>query len=603
MRIAIQNSLPNHPWSAETEWIRRFVVACGRLGFESIEVTTSDDIMRCDPDCVLVTHEFSPKLTPYPTLGLNWSPPAFFSEDPVRRKSILSLDGHLCGSKQVADWIDDFATGCGKRAIFHEGLMLPSTPDAGPADPLPRQLAIMYAGVHWDGSRHGAIFKGLDGRLPLKLYGPPECWANRGPSYRGVLPFDGVSVIDAIKDAGVALCIHKGANRKANCPSMRLFEAAAAGALIISDDFEFPREWFRDSILYIDAELPARMVVDQIVSHMEWANRNPEAASRLAHRSNYLFRQHLTLETMLRPLPDFVQKVRSCRHMVAVGGKTEKPLPVVEYIIRIGSRPITSLARSLESLAVQTYQYIAIILVQFHPIEGLDELIERYRSRFASIRLTVVSNNGNRSTCWWAGLNAVAADFFGMLDDDDTLFPNHVASIMDCLERNPNYGFVYSGLVRIEDEAGHYVSAPQFNGPAGNVIEERRDLCCLEREKFVDLLPTRNVIGHNAWICRASLLNEEVLSDPRIEWAEDVYFMVLMADRTEFGFTAMATATWHWRSTSRDNWTLSHSETTRQISLARWQERLQGVRLPSHHEISPPSSQHDVVRAVTDDLS
>ena len=52
---------------------------------------------------------------------------------------------------------------------------------------------------------------------------------------------------------------------------MRLFEAAAAGALIISDDFEFPREWFRDSVLYVDAELPAPMVVEQIVSHVEWA--------------------------------------------------------------------------------------------------------------------------------------------------------------------------------------------------------------------------------------------------------------------------------------------------------------------------------------------
>ena len=136
--------------------------------------------------------------------------------------------------------------------------MLPSTPDLGPADHLPRQLAIMYAGVHWDGSRHGAVFRGLDGRVPLKLYGPPEPWAGRGGAYRGTLPFDGISVITAIREAGIALCLHKAAHRDANCPTMRLFEAAAAGALIITDDFEFPREWFRDSVLYVDAELPAR---------------------------------------------------------------------------------------------------------------------------------------------------------------------------------------------------------------------------------------------------------------------------------------------------------------------------------------------------------
>ena len=281
MRIAVQNPFPNVPQVAEAEWIRRFFTACGRLGFEPVEVVTSDDILRCQPDCVLVTHEVSPKLTQFPTLGVNWNPPDFFAEDPERCRSVLSLDGHLCASRQIAQWIDDFTNGRGKRAVIHNGLMLPSTPDTGPAGLLPPRLAIMYAGVHWDGSRHGEIFRGLEGRVPLRLYGPPDAWRDRGASYRGVLPFDGVSVISAIRDAGIALCLHKAAHRGANCPTMRLFEAAAAGALIITDDFEFPREWFRDSVLYIDAELPAPMVIEQIVSYVEWANRNPEASQSL----------------------------------------------------------------------------------------------------------------------------------------------------------------------------------------------------------------------------------------------------------------------------------------------------------------------------------
>ena len=601
MRIAVQNSFPNHPQCAEAEWIRRFFTACSKLGFEPVEVITSDDIMRCQPDCVLVTHEFSPKLTPFPTLGLIWSPPAFFAEDPVRRRSILSLDGHLCGSRQIAQWIDDFTTGHGKSAVVHNGLVLPSTPDAGPAGRLPLQLAIMYAGLHWDGSRHGEIFRGLDGRVPLRLYGPPRAWAECGASYRGTLPFDGVSVIEAIKDAGIALCLHKAAHREANCPSLRLFEAAAAGALIIADDFDFPREWFRDSVLYVDAELPAPMVVEQIVSHVEWANRNPEAANRLAQRSNELFRRCLTLESMLRPLPHFVDRVRKCRSMVVVEGKTEKPQSTVEYIIRI--RSATTLGRALDSLAAQTYEAIAVTLVQFHPIAGLAAVVDRYRSRFRWIRHIVVANNGNRSTAWWAGLNAVTADFFGMLDDNDTLFPNHAASLMDRLEPNLDYGLVYSGLIKVEDDPGHYVTAFQFNGPAGNVIEERREIFCLEEEDFINLLLTRNVIGYNSWICRRSLLDKEVLSDPRIEVLEDVYFITLMAGRTRFGFTGMATAAWHRRSTTEDNWMMSYSGNTFQGSLARWQERLQNVRLPSSDKIPLRGSQYDVTQAVTQDLS
>jgi phosphoglycerol transferase len=603
MRVAVQNAFPNRPQTAEAEWIRRFFTACGRLGFEAVEVVTSDDIMRCRPDCVLVTHEVSSKLTQFPTLGLNWSPPVFFAGDPMRCRSVLSLDGHLCGSRQIAQWIDDFATGRGKRAAIHDGLMLPSASDSGPAGVLPPQLAIMYAGLHWDGSRHGAIFRGLDGRIPLQLYGPPDAWSDRGASYRGDLPFDGVSVMNAIRDAGIALCLHKAAHRAANCPTMRLFEAAAAGALIITDDFEFPREWFRDSVLYVDAELPAAMVVKQIVSHVEWANRNPEAANRLAQRSNELFRRSLTLESMLRSLREFVERVRDSRCMVAVHGSTEKPLPIVEYVVRIGSRPATTLARALDSLTAQTYQAIAVILVQFHPVAELDEVVDQYRSRFRWIRHVVVANNGNRATAWWVGLNAVTANFFGMLDDDDTLFPNHVATLMNLLQEDPSCGFVYSGLIKVEDESGHYVMAPQFEGPGGKVIEERREIFCFEEEDFTNLLPARNVISNNSWICRTSLLDREVLSDPKIEWAEDAYFMALMAGRTKFGFTAMATAAWHWRSTTKDNWTLSHSEAARETSLARWQQRLQSVRLPSHNKVSPPSGQYDVNSAVNRDLS
>jgi hypothetical protein len=603
MRIAVLNSFPNHPHSAEAEWIQRFFVASNGLGFEPIEVITSDDILRCQPDCVLAIHEVSPKLTPFPTLGLHWNPPAFFAEDSDRRRSILSLDGHLCGSKPIAQWIDDFITGHGKHAVLHDGMMLPSAPDMGPAGSLPQQLAIMYAGVHWDGSRHGAVFRGLDGRVPLKLYGPPETWAGRGAAYQGTLPFDGVSVINAIRDAGIALCLHKAAHRAANCPTMRLFEAAAAGALIITDDFEFPRDWFRDSVLYIDAELPPAMLVEQIISHVEWANRRPEAANRLALRSNDLFRRRLSLECMLKILPDFVDRVRECRCMVTVESANETPQPVVEYIVRIGSRPVTTVARALESLAAQTYQAIAVILVQFHPVAGLDELVDSYRSRFRWIRHIVVGNNGNRSTAWWAGLNAITAEFFGMLDDDDTLYSNHVASLMDRLEQDLGCGFVYSGLIKVEDEPGHYVTAPQFDGPAGKVIQERREIFCLEEEDFEDFLPTRNVIGNNTWICRTSLLDKEVLSDPQIEWSEDVYFMVLMAQRTRLEFTAMATAAWHWRSTTKDNWTLSHPERAFPTTLARWQKRLQSVRLPSHNRVPHPSSQYDVNRALNRDSS
>ena len=78
MRIAVINSFPNRPNTAEREFIERFHIACNAIKIDCATVTTSDEIVDARPDLVLATHEFSRKLTQFPTLGLIWSPLSFF---------------------------------------------------------------------------------------------------------------------------------------------------------------------------------------------------------------------------------------------------------------------------------------------------------------------------------------------------------------------------------------------------------------------------------------------------------------------------------------------------------------------------------------------
>jgi phosphoglycerol transferase len=267
--------------------------------------------------------------------------------------------------------------------------------------------------------------------------------------------------------------------------------------------------------------------------------------------------------------------------------------PTVEYVIRIGSRATTTLARTLGSLAAQSYPSLALTLVQFHPVAGLDELLEKVADRFAWINRVVVPNTGNRATSWWAGLNACRAEFIAVLDDDDTLLPNHVESIMRVFDAEPETGFVYTGLIRIQDEQGHYFRPPNFLGPLDREIPERRELFACAEEDFRDFSPLRNIIGHNAWICRRACITPDMLRDPRIEYAEDVFFMILMAGRTRFGFTGMATAEWRWRSNSKDNWSLSYPAHQIEQFLARWHERTQAVRLPVRNRIAVHAGVYD----------
>src|SRR5215475_11030191 len=86
-RVAVVKPFPNAPYTAEAEWIRRFFKVCHTLDLEAVETVTSDDIIRCNPDCVIVTHEVSPKLTEFPTLGIHWNPPDLVAPAHVRSRA------------------------------------------------------------------------------------------------------------------------------------------------------------------------------------------------------------------------------------------------------------------------------------------------------------------------------------------------------------------------------------------------------------------------------------------------------------------------------------------------------------------------------------
>ncbi|WP_168040652.1 glycosyltransferase [Neoroseomonas oryzicola] len=533
-----------------------------------------------------------------------WNAPSYFQGDGAAHDAILSYDGYLCGSETIARWVDDFVTGRGKDSVIHDGLMLPSSPDAGPTGPLPGELRLMYAGIHWDGSRHGAVFRHLDGQVPMDIYGPPDAWRDHKESYRGTLPFDGVSVIEALRRSGVALCLHKSAHRAWNCPSMRLFEAASAGALIITDDFDFPRHWFRNAVLYVNANLPPPAIAKQVTDHLHWAAANPEGAQNLAYRANELFRRRLSLERMLETLPDYLDRVRERRGMVPVTSFRGATPPTVEYVVRIGLRPQDMVRRALTSLAAQTWPSIAVTLLQFHPVEGLDALIEEFRERFDWINHVIVANDGNRGTSLWAGVNHTTAEYIGILDDDDTFHPNHVASVMQCLERHPHSGFAYSGLMRVHDDEGHFFQTRRDStSRAPRTSRERRELFTLHEEDFRRLTPVHNVIGIHAWIARRNLLDERALTNPRLELAEDVFLMASIASRTEPCFTGTATAEWRWRQTQRDNWTLSYPAEDADALYHRWHLRAQSLRFVQRNRPLAPAAVHDFNMAVQGDES
>lgn len=536
---------------------------------------TSDEIYDFEPDAVIVTHEYTPKLTKFLTIGVVWSPLAFFSKDPARIRNILSYDGYLVATQSLRDFIDDLLSSHGKEAPVSSFDFLPTAMSERSQVPLRLNPTIFYAGVHWDGGHHDDLFSELYGRLPLSVYGNPTKWGFVGEDYKGTIPFDGRSVVDEIARCGVALSLHSTAHRTESIPSMRLFEAASAGAIIISDSIDFAKQEFGDSLLYIDSSLGASAGAKQISAHMAWIRSNPEAARSLAASANAIFRRRFSLEAQLKLLPDFVESVRN-----SMMQSDEGIHGLVEVIVRLGSRPTEMVRRALLSIASQSYPRIALVLVCYRSVHGLEDLLDEFDGRFERITRVDVPDNGLRSTALWAGLKAAKADYVCNLDDDDTIHPTHIASQVSSLVRHPDAQLVYSGVIECQEEPGHWFDEINFTGDIGRPIEESRRLRFLEPFSRDRMLQFDNFIQSNCWMVRRGALTDDILVDPETRVAEDILLYLLLMKNGDFVPTWRVTADWNWRSASRDN-SMFASEQWADIGLVIARLEQAGIKLPS----------------------
>lgn len=593
MRIAIQNCWPNMASGPEADFLRRLLAAAGRLGWEAAEVVTSGDILAFDPDCVLVTHEFQPKLTHHPAIGVCRTPCRVVERDALRLGNILSYDGVIPGSEPIGRFLRDLVFAAGKDMPVAKFSLWPSgladDPAAGNA-----VSGLFLPGLPGAPSRFAPLLAALALRMPpadgTGQWEPaPDCSDSFTPVESATQ-----AVSSRLREAGVVLCLHEPSWRADGLPSMAFLDAVASGKPTLVDDADFIRRTFRDTVLYVDPAADPGDMAERIAGHAAWVQGHPAAAAARARRAAAIFAARFSLDRQMEQLPAFLEEVRErggftrpprfSRAASPVAGTAENRGPLVEYIVRAGSRPAAMVERCMNSLAAQTAGPVGVILVQYHPVDGLDEAMERWRPCFASFRHVRVPNTGLRSTSMWAGLRAVTAPFFGIHDDDDVIHPNHAASILDHFARSPDADLVYSGALRVEEDAGRHFPRVNFAGPLGREIPENRRVEFLDRFSAARLFSFDNYILSHSWLARRSLLKGAVLEDPEMEVGEDLYFYQLLARSARFETTLRPTAEWHWRSAARANSMLNVSQDNWARDIGRIRQR---VRFQEKLPVSP----------------
>ena len=103
--------------------------------------------------------------------------------------------------------------------------------------------------------------------------------------------------------------------------------------------------------------------------------------------------------------------------------------PLTSLIVRTHNRP-RFLERALGSIASQIYRDVEAVVVN-DAGESVDEIVKR----FPFARLVVNEKNLGTTPSANVGLRAARGTYVGLLDDDDMLFPDHVARLVDAMER------------------------------------------------------------------------------------------------------------------------------------------------------------------------
>ena len=189
--------------------------------------------------------------------------------------------------------------------------------------------------------------------------------------------------------------------------------------------------------------------------------------------------------------------------------------PLVSAIVRTVGRD--TFPRTLASLERQTWRPLEVVVVQ-----AREQALPSF-----STSLPVHTTGGRalaRPQAANAGLEAASGHWLFFLDEDDTVEPDHVESLLRTALGS--HARVAYSQARLVDARGN--TQRIFGGPF------RRDL-----------LLRSNYLSINAVLFHRSFVDSGVRFDESLETFEDWDFWLQLSNRTEFAFLPKPTANYH----------------------------------------------------------
>ncbi|MGD9848330.1 MAG: glycosyltransferase [Desulfuromonas sp.] len=200
-------------------------------------------------------------------------------------------------------------------------------------------------------------------------------------------------------------------------------------------------------------------------------------------------------------------------------------IPLVSIIVRSMDR--STLGEALDSIAIQTYENIEVVVVNAKG--GQHSPLGEHCGRFP---LRLVNQNQDpllRSKAANVGLSSCRGKFLAFLDEDDTYEPDHVQVLVETAQQNAKDVVVYAGV-----KAGW-----RNNAPVGKeILFAEPDMC------FARLIQGNNIPIH-APLFPASLRDKGVAFDEQLDGYEDWDFWLQLASLVPFIYVDNISATYY----------------------------------------------------------
>lgn len=475
--------------TAEDECVARLKIAAADLGLECFEILSDGRYLeqptrylaRGDVDFVFHLHYDTPKMYDAFSIVALWNPIQFYHEWGYARTSrnLLSHDDFISCSSQSAD---DHVARLVRNApthlpplfnLYHSTASVIHPPSLG-------DHKLFYAGINWEAisggkSRHQEVLKRLDQTDGLRIYGPEifqgvKVWAGYRSYVRGI-PFDGISMIDEISKAGIALVLSSQAHKNAALMSNRLFESIAAGALVICDENAFAKKYFGDALLYIDSRCSIDTIYDDIERHLAWAKAHPQQALAMITKAQQIFTEKFTLTRNLADLYDGLTARQEA--LLERNKPVDAPRLKVQLNLMMPDYSDDVLAMHLASVRAQQYDDFSATL--FVDATLAPEARARIATQLARSPVPVTlagvdffSHSLHRSVTLRRRFGAVLAE---VLDEptqadavvfvapNEKLLSNHLSVLAGSLARNPSAPSAATAVVyEISGQSTHTIS-------------------------------------------------------------------------------------------------------------------------------------------------